>query len=68
MVCSAREEISEKELVAVSDSAAAKTPKDLHYMHSIVNQPQMMRLSLCCAGVIEVATIIANVQYLPPSA
>ena len=54
----------EKELVAVADSADAKAPKYLHFVHSAVNQSKLMRILLCCTWVGEASIIHANVQYL----
>ena len=40
--------------------------RDLRYVHSSVNQSQMMRILIFCAQVSEVVIICANVQYIPP--
>ena len=51
-----------KTLVLFSDSATAEALKDLCYVHSDVNQSQMVRILFCCELVGEVAIICATVQ------
>ena len=57
----------EKQMAAVADGDADESPRDLHYMHSAVNQLRMMRISLCCARVGKIVIIRANTKFLPLS-